>query len=101
MQTPLAQSVTMFLTSAAMMLALPLPPGTCVISPHLSVGLLHEAAKQLTADANVVYQYVDSGHLTHRAFWASTTMGGQRLTLSLTAVSDDGVRGKPVCALTL
>lgn len=91
----------MSLTIAAMMLAPPLEPGTFVISPYPSVGLLHEAAKQLTADANVVYQYDDSGHLTHKVFWASATMGGQRLTLSMIAVSGDGVRGKPVCALTL
>lgn len=91
----------MFLTSAARMLALPLPPGTCVISPHPSAGLSYEAAMQLTIDANVACQRDDSGHLTHKAFWASTTMGGQRLTLSLTAVPDDGVRGKPVFAPTL
>ncbi len=32
---------------------------------------------QLTADANVVYQYDDSGHLTRKTFWASTTMAGK------------------------
>ncbi|MBI4001158.1 MAG: hypothetical protein HY348_05175, partial [Nitrospira defluvii] len=71
MFAPLAESFTMSLTIAAMMLAPPLPPGACVISPQPAVGLSYEAANQLTADAIFAYQYDDNGNLTRKTLLAT------------------------------
>ena len=98
---PLAESVAISLTVAAVMPASPITFGTCVRGPEFAVVSIHNAGNQLTEDAQFLYEYDANGNQTKKTSKATNnfTVYTYDAENRLTKV-EDFTAGNPTPALT-